>query len=135
MGTAASGIDYTTVAQRALGLSYTRATHQRIVRHALELLQRDQARGRFADPGAKSKAYDRAHLERMDAKRRAAGVSTRRGRVRQTHCSRGHELIESNLYRSNAGRTCRQCQIDRRAAARSRTDAGSTPFTTNPPTQ
>jgi Recombination endonuclease VII len=31
----------------------------------------------------------------------------------QTHCPRGHELTEDNLYKSGDNRCCRQCVLDR----------------------
>lgn len=32
----------------------------------------------------------------------------------QTHCKRGHELKEDNIYRNDHGRSCRQCQLDKK---------------------
>lgn len=96
----ASHIDYTVVAAEQLGLTYGRRTHTRIKRHAEELLRTHQATGRHVDPH----------------------VPTQRigGPARRAQCVRGHALIEGNFYRTNTGRTCRQCKLDRERARRER---------------
>jgi len=34
-------------------------------------------------------------------------------RKKGTHCRRGHELTEDNVYHQKAGRTCKTCVLDR----------------------
>ena len=37
-----------------------------------------------------------------------------------THCKRGHELTEDNIYRQKYGRSCKACSMDRTVKRRNR---------------
>jgi len=53
-----------------------------------------------------------AHLEEVTlAENKRRGFSFAAIRARMTHCSKGHELIESNIYRQPSRPTRRRCKI------------------------
>jgi hypothetical protein len=61
-----------------------------------------------------------AHLEAVTQKVNIARGQTAQSHATKTHCIRGHELTESNIYLSGRKRQCRTCRAIRRRERRAR---------------